>query len=123
MGIIQSIQTNTAAMASPPLLHQGCRSKLLSSCIQPVALRPRVGQTLPSGRQCYSAVTSPIMPCKCASSYSRPASTIPGYLRDLKKALNNTLDAFCCVFNICMDCSHDPLDFQQRSLGSCIEIH
>ena len=67
-------------MASPPLLHHG-RSKLPSCVQQPVALRPRVGQTLPSGRQCYSAVTSPIMSCKSCASSLRPASTIPGYLR------------------------------------------
>ena len=67
-------------MASPPLLHHG-RSKLSSCVQQPVALRPRVGQTLPSGRQCYSAVTSPIMSCKSCASSLRPASTIPGYLR------------------------------------------
>ena len=68
------------AVSSPPMLHTG--RKQVASCIHPVPIRPKAGLTLPvSGRQCYSAVTSPITSCKCSSqaaSSSRPASTIPG---------------------------------------------
>ena len=78
-------------IASPPLLHLG-RHKLSSCVHHPVALRPRVGQnllsretchqTLPAGRQCYSAVTSPSTKCskmRPVVMKERPASAIPGY--------------------------------------------
>ena len=80
-----SFRTNVSmiifiAVSSPPMLHTG--RKQVASCIHPVPIRPKAGLTLPvSGRQCYSAVTSPITSCKCSSqvaSSSRPASPIPG---------------------------------------------
>ena len=76
-------------IASPPLLHTG--RMLVSSCVHPVPLRPKVGQTLPtlalpSGRQCHSAVTSPTTSGsdKKCSFNMRPASAIPGFEKSLK---------------------------------------